>query len=99
MNNAMRVFKRFVMTVLVLVSCVIAVNAQTPQQPEQQNKFVPLAEAPPQEQIPSARLVIAAYSFVVLALFVYLLSLSKRLATVKQEIGRLEAETKRSRRA
>jgi CcmD family protein len=98
MNKTMRTLKPFLMTVLVAVSCVAGTSAQTPPQPEQQKQYVPLADAPPQEQIPSARLVIAAYSFVVLALFAYLLSLSKRLTAVKSEIARLEGETKRSHR-
>ena len=100
MNNTMRAFTRVLMIVLVALSCVVTTAAQTPPQTEQQKTFVPLSEAPQQEQIPSSRLVISAYSFVVLALFVYVLSLSRRLSSVKQELDRFERDTsQRARRA
>jgi hypothetical protein len=98
MNNTMRVLKHFVI-VLCVVAASVSLAAQTPPQTEQQKKFIPLSEAPPQEQIPSARLVIGAYSFVMVTFFAYLLSLSKRLSSVKEELTRLESDAKRSRRA
>ena len=60
------------------------------------DEFVPVSELPPEEQLPAAPMLVAAYVFVVLALFAYLLSVSRRLGTVKQEIARLEADTRRS---
>lgn len=91
--------RALIVLLIAIVPAVSTVGAQAPSQTEQQKKFIPLSEAPQQEQIPSARLVITAYAFVVLALFVYLVSISKRLSGVKQELARLENETKRSRRA
>lgn len=61
--------------------------------------FVPISELPPEEQLPAAPMLVAAYSVVVLGIFTYLLSLSRRLAGVKQEIARLELETKRTGRS
>jgi CcmD family protein len=65
-------------------------------EPPRTDEFVPISELPPDEQLPAAPMLIAAYLFVVLALFGYLLSVSRRLGSVKQEIARLEAETRRS---
>jgi CcmD family protein len=61
--------------------------------------FVPISELPPEEQMPAAPMLVAAYSFVVIAIFGYLLSLSRRLGAVTQEIARLEVATKRNGRA
>ena len=47
---------------------------------------------------PPAPLLVAAYSFVALALFAYVVSVARRLGTVQQELNRLESELKRSGR-
>ena len=73
-------------------------HAQQPP-PEQQDEFVPIDELPPQDQLPAAPLLVAAYSFVVLALFAYMVSVARRLGRVQQELERLESETKGSGRA
>jgi CcmD family protein len=96
----MRVFTRLLTIVLLLVSGAAAAEAQAPpQQQEQLKGFKPLSEVPQQEQIPSARLVITAYAFVVVALFAYLLSLSTRLGGVKRELERIESTTHRPTRS
>lgn len=68
------------------------------QQPKQQDEFVPIEQLPPQDQLPAAPLLVAAYSFVVLALFAYVLSVARRLGGVQRELERLESELKRSGR-
>ena len=76
------------------------VRAQSAQpQPQQQNEYVPLDQLPPQEQLPAAPLLVTAYAFVMGALFLYVLSISKRLGQVRREVERLEADLKRSGRA
>jgi len=70
----------------------VAVYAQ---QPEPVDEFVPIDELPPQDQLPAAPLLIAAYAFVVLALFAYLLSVARRLGRVQRDLERLQAELKR----
>jgi CcmD family protein len=67
-------------------------------QPEPQEEFVPLNELPPQDQLAAAPLLIAAYSFVVVMLFLYVISVGRRMATVQKEIERLESDIKRSGR-
>lgn len=78
---------------------VAAAVAQPASQPQQQEEFVPIEELPPQDQLPAAPLLVAAYAFVVVALFAYVLSVSRRLGTVQREIERLESDLKRGGRA
>ena len=65
------------------------------QPPQQTDEFVPIDQLPPQDQLPAAPLLVAAYSFVVVALFFYLVSVARRLARVQRELTRLEADLKR----
>jgi len=67
-------------------------------QPQQQEEFVPIDELPAQDQLPAAPLLVAAYSFVALALFAYVVSVARRMATVQRELERLESDLKRSGR-
>jgi CcmD family protein len=69
------------------------------QDPKQQGEFLPLDQLPPTEQIPAARLLIAAYVVVIVVVFLYLLSVARRLSTVQREVERLEADVKRTGRA
>jgi CcmD family protein len=62
------------------------------QKPDDQ--FVPVSELPPEEKLPAGPMLVAAYVFVALALFAYLLSLSRRLNAVSREIARLDAQVK-----
>ena len=76
----------------------MALHAQQPQQPPpppQQQEFVPIDELPPQDQLPAAPLLVTAYSFVVLALFAYVVSVARRLSGVQRELDRLESDLKR----
>jgi len=73
-----------------------AAAAQQP--PEQQNEFIPIDELPPTEQMPAAPLLISAYAFVVIVLFLYLVSVSRRLTVVQREVERLESDMKRTGR-
>jgi CcmD family protein len=84
--------KRIVFTCLLLASLSAwlappAVAQQQPQPPEQQNEFVPVDELPQGEQLPAAPLLIIAYAVAWLALFVYMLSIWRRLQKVERELG------------
>ena len=68
------------------------------QQKPPDDGFEPISELPPDERLPAAPMLVAAYAFVALALFAYLLSLGRRLGAVKQEMARLEGDIKRSGR-
>lgn len=55
-----------------------------------QEGFVPIDQLPPQEQLPAAPLLIAAYVFVWLAVMFYIWSIAKRLGKVESEIQTLQ---------
>jgi len=107
----MTILKRTAAIIVLALTCAaVSTRAQSPaappssQQPsaappEQQNEFVPLDQLPPQEQLPAGRLLVIAYAFVVGALFVYVISVARRLGSVRREVERLEADLKRSGRA
>ena len=63
--------------------------------PQQAEEFKPLSELPPEEKLPAAPMLVAAYIVVLLAFFAYVLSLARRMRSVTQEIDRLETELKR----
>jgi CcmD family protein len=85
---------------LLLIVCLIgAAPIVSAQEPQQQEEFIPIDQLPPQDQLPAAPLLIAAYSFVVLALFAYVISVARRMGVVQRELERLQADLKRSGRA
>ncbi len=51
-----------------------------------QEEFVPLDQVPPEDQLPAAPLLIAAYAIVWLVVFGYLWSIWRRLSTVEREL-------------
>ena len=55
-------------------------------QPEQVNEFVPIDELPPEDRLPAAPFLVAAYSVVWLLAFGYFWGLSRRLSSVEQEV-------------
>jgi hypothetical protein len=81
---------------MLLISALLTVPAAVAaaQQPTQQDEFVPISELPPTEQLPAAPLLVGAYVFVLVALFVYVLSIARRVGAVRQEVARLEGEVK-----
>lgn len=92
-----KVIKRVVMTVA-LATVMLTVPALAQQPPARQSEFVPIDQLPPQDQLPAAPLLIAAYAFVLVALFAYVFSVAKRLSAVQREVERLEGDIKRSGR-
>jgi CcmD family protein len=58
------------------------------------DEFVPLEEAPPEEQIPAINLVAAAYGFVWIVVVGYVWSLGKRLQKAEAEIAALERKAR-----
>ncbi len=69
-------------------SLLLAAPAFALQQPP--SGFVPVDQLPATESLPAAPLIIAAYAFVWVALFVYLLSIWRRLGKVDAEMQALE---------
>ena len=93
MHNAM--MKRLLLAILLAGAVLgVPVGAQQPE-PKQQEEFVPIDQLPPQDQLPAAPLLVTAYSFVVLALFAYLISVARRLGVVQRELDRLQSDARR----
>ena len=67
-------------------------------QPAQQNEYVTLDKLPPQETMPAAPLLIAAYIVVWLGLMSYLFLIWRRIARVETEMQALQRRTSGSAR-
>ena len=57
---------------------------------------VPISELPPNQQLPAAPFLIAAYAFIWVALLAYLFSIWRRLGRVEQEMRALSQRAGRS---
>jgi CcmD family protein len=90
---------RAVVIVLLAVACVhVPVVSAAAQPPKQAETYVPIDQLPPQDQLPAAPLLVGAYVFVPVVLFLYVLSVARRMTAVQREMERLEADIKRSGR-
>jgi hypothetical protein len=67
-------------------------------QPPQQNQYVPIDQLPPQETLPAAPLLIAAYIVVWLGLMTYLWWIWWRIGRVEAELQALQRRTSGSAR-
>src|SRR5262245_62599965 len=74
-------------------SATLAAQNQPPPKPAT-DEFVPIDQLPPQEQVPAAPMVVAAYSFFWVAFLAYVLSLVKRIRKVETDIAALEKITR-----
>jgi hypothetical protein len=84
---------------LLLVGAIGVPPALAAQPPAPQDEFKPVGNNPAPEQIPAAPLLIGAYIVVLSGLFFYVVSLSRRLGAVRQDVERLEGELKRRGRS
>jgi ABC-type Na+ efflux pump permease subunit len=83
-----------VIALLILVAAGVTPTtmAQGQAQPRQQTGYVPLGELPPQEQLPAAPLLVAAYVVVIGGLFAYLSLLTRRIATIQRDVQQLKLD-------
>ena len=65
---------------------------------EAPGSFVPVSELPTPEPLPAAPLLIAAYAFAWVALFVYLWSLWRRIGAVAKEMADVARRIEEARR-
>ena len=63
------------------------IHVDQPQPP--QEEFVPIDQVPPEDQLPAAPFLIAAYAIVWLVVFGYLWSIWRRLSAVERDLGEL----------
>lgn len=103
MNNVITPISRRIAVVLVALLCwgALPQEASAKAQPpsSQQSEFKSLDQLPPAEQVPAATLLVAAYAFVLVGLFLYVVTVARRLTTVQREIERLESDVKRAGRS
>jgi CcmD family protein len=78
--------------VLSLLSLAPGVAAQPQATVPAQDEFVPVSSLPPDEQLPAAPLLVAAYGFVWVALLVYVWSIWRRLSRVERDIAVLNRQ-------
>ncbi len=95
------IYRRAAVVVLALlcVGSLLPRSSVHAQQPSQQEVFLPADQLPPAEQIPAARLLIAAYAIVLVVLFLYVISVGRRLTAVQREVERLESGARRAGRS
>jgi len=86
---------RRVLIALWSVSLTIAltVPALAAQPPTGQSEFVPAKDLPPTEQIPAARLLVAGYAFIWVAVAFYVWTIWRRLNRVEAEMHSLAQKT------
>jgi CcmD family protein len=91
----MRVLRIWVLLAIVMVGGALALNAASqppPEPPKQQEEFVPIDKLPPEEQLPAAPMVVAAYGFIWVAFIAYVFTLVSRIKKVERDLKRLEQE-------
>ena len=84
-----RFWRGLALTCLLLAaapSAPIAAQGQPPKRPAE-DEFVPIDQLPPNEQLPAAPLLIAAYSVVWVGVAGYLFSIWRRMGRVEQDIA------------
>src|ERR1043166_7131084 len=91
----LRSMSRFVCAVSLVLACWIAPAAAQSQPPAPQDGFVPAGDSPVQEQVPAAPRLMGGYIVVFAGLFVYVVSLAKRIGAVQRDVERLESDLKR----
>lgn len=75
------------MALLLLLASVAAAGGMEWVQPQPpQEEFVPIDQVPPEDQLPAAPLLIAAYAIVWVVVFGYLWSIWRRQAAVEQDL-------------
>ena len=61
--------------------------------PPAQDEFIPMESIPPEDQLPAAPLLVAAYALLWVAVIGYLWSIWRRMATVERELLDLSRRT------
>jgi CcmD family protein len=91
----MRSVRIWVVLAIMIVGGTLGSNAASqpqPEPPKQQEEFVPIDELPPEEQLPAAPMVVAAYGFIWVAFIAYVFTLVSRIKKVERDLKRLEQE-------
>jgi hypothetical protein len=70
-------------------------RAAAARQPPPVDEFKSISEVPPEDRLPAAPMLVGAYAFVMLAIFAYVISLSRRLNAVARDLAKFESQSKR----
>ena len=70
-----------------ILGAVVSAQQPPPQPKAAQDEFVPIDQLPPDDKLPAARFLIAAYAVAWVAVAVYLYSIWQRLARVERDIA------------
>jgi CcmD family protein len=81
-------------TSLLLSGAGLLAQAGGGQPPSATDGFVPVTSLPPEQQLPAAPYLVAAYAFIWVALLAYLWSIWRRLGKVEAEMHVLETRRK-----
>lgn len=81
-----RVVAALLLLVTLLAPPAVALGGQPPQGGAAMDEYVPVAELPPDEQLPAVPLVLIAYGFIWAAVLIYMGLLWRRLGRVQQEL-------------
>jgi CcmD family protein len=76
----------------------LSAQEQPPRRPAQ-DEFVPIDQLPPQEQLPAAPLLVAAYSVVWVLVAGYLFSIWRRVGRVERELAEVSQRVQQQRRS
>ena len=90
--------RRFVRVIFTVLCWGLLLAASAAAQPQVPDGFEALDQLPPTDPFPAAPLLIAAYTFVIVGVFLYVVSVARRLTAVQREVERLEADVKRAGR-
>jgi CcmD family protein len=81
---------------LLLTVGIAGMNALVLAQPGQ-TEFVPVSQLPAGEQLPAARLLVAAYAFVWIAVLAYVWLMWRKLGRIEREISELSRQMAKRR--
>ena len=102
MSRVGRTWRTAALWVLLLIasaaSLPIAAQQQAPPPKPAQDEFVPIDQLPPQEQLPAAPLLIAAYSVAWVLVAGYLFSIWRRIGRVEHELADANRRLQHQRR-
>jgi CcmD family protein len=94
------VWRAVLLVVTLAIAPVTSVSVAAQQQPPPkaaQDEFVPVDQLPPQEQLPAAPLLIAAYSVAWVLVTGYLFSIWRRLGRVERELAEVSQRVQQRR--
>ena len=92
-DRAVRRALAVAVVVVMMAGLVMAEMAGVEAAVQPQDEFIPLDSVPPEDQLPAAPLLVAAYALLWIAVVGYLWTIWRRMATVERELSDLSRRT------